>query len=405
MKTCPNCGTGHNRQGKYCRDACKQESYRKRNGIAKPAFLTSKRHQSFLMPEEERELRLLDIEIEALNSVVGEQDEVYKKFYRASLNNSGINVELPTLLHDNLYKYLDEKIKTPEGKTTTIRMIDYTNYRFTSSEQLKNFLKKTAYVHAFKFEESVEQRCKQKIRDAFKFLNNIETARNKVESREAKLLVEKKRRRYQLVRNAEIRMERKPEGGITGADLAKKRFNNLQFDGKWKELLGLPEHGFYGIIWGDGKAGKSFFTIELAQYLTKFGKVAYMSFEEGAGQTIQMKVNEKQAYDITIFDCSSPQQMEKYLENGFEFVVVDSATKAGIDSAFMEELRLKRPQTAFIVILQTVKGGKNFKGEQDWKHNAQFIVTVERIENGKKEISCTGRFGQGIITEEFEVFT
>lgn len=404
MKTCPNCGTAHSRQGKYCRDACKQEAYRKRNGIAKPAFLTSKRHQSFLMPEEERELRLLDIEIEALDSVVREQDEVYKKLYRASLGNAGVEVELPTLLNDQQYKYSDEKIKTVQGKYTNIRTVHFSVYRFTSSEQLKQHLAKPAYIHAFRIETSVQQRsCEQKAHQALQRLKEIETTKNKVESPEAELLVQKKRRRYQLVRNAEIRMERKPEGGITGADLAKKRFNNLQFDGKWKELLGLPEPGFYGIVWGDGKAGKSFFTIELAQYLTKFGKVAYMSFEEGAGQTIQTKVNEKQAYDITIFDCGSPEQMEKYLENGFEFVVVDSATKADMSSAYMDELRLKYPQTAFLVILQTVKGGKNFKGEQDWKHNAQFIVTVERIEKGKKEISCTGRFGQGTITEEFQV--
>lgn len=404
MKTCPNCGTIHNRQGRYCKDACKQEAYRKRNGIAKPAFLNSKRHQSFLMPEEERELRLLDIEIEALDSIVKEQDEVYKKLYRASLGNSGIEVVLPTLLNDRQYKYSDEKIKTREGKSVNLRTIGYSTYRFTSSEQLKQHLAKPAYIHAFRYEESVKQQnCEQNAHKALQWLKDIETTKNKVESPEAELLVQKKRRRYQLVRNAEIRMERKPEGGITGADLAKKRFDNLKFDGKWKELLGLPEPRFYGIIWGDGKAGKSFSTIELAQYLTKFGKVAYMSFEEGAGQTIQMKVNEKQAYDITIFDCSSLPQMEKYLENGFEFVVVDSATKADMSSAYMEELRLKYPQTAFLVILQTVKGGKNFKGEQDWLHNAQFIVTVKRIEKGKKEISCTGRFGEGTITEEFQV--
>lgn len=415
MKTCPNCGTAHNRQGKYCRDACKQEAYRKRNGVAKPAFLNSKRHQSFLMPEEERELRLLDIEIEALDSIVREQDEVYKKLYRASLGDSGVDVELPTLQNNQQYKYSDEKIKTPDGKFVNLRTISYSVYRFTSSEQLKNHLVKPAYIHAFKNESSVQQRnCEHKAYQALQWLKDIEKTKNKVESPEAELLVQKKRRRYQLVRNAEIRMERKPEGGITGADLAKKKFSNLQFDGKWKELLGCPTPGFYGIIWGDAKSGKSFFAVEFAQYLTnpKFlsGKVAYMSFEEGLEQTIQMKINEKQAYDITIFGCEKTpenpippiKQMEKHLEHGFDFVVVDSATKADIDSAFMEELRLKHPQTAFIVILQTVKGGKNFKGEQEWVHNAKFIVTVKRIEKGKKEISCTGRFGQGTIIEEFQ---
>ena len=406
MKTCPICGTAHNRQGKYCRDACKQEAYRKRNGVAKPAFLTNKIRQNFLMPEEERELRLLDIEIEALESVVREQDEEYKKFYRASLvQGKQVNVVLPTMLSEQHYKYTDERIGKG-AKAQNYRRIHYSTYTFTSSEQLQNFLAKPVYVLAFKH-DLVRQQCIAQVNQALEYLRGIEQAINKTETPEAQMLVQKKRRRYQLIRNADIRRERKPEGGMSGADLAKKKFTNLPFDGKWKELLGCPTPAFYGIVWGDAKSGKSFFTVELAQYLTnpKFlsGKVAYISFEEGLEQTIQVKILEKEAYDVTFFDCSSPQQMEKYLENGFDFVIVDSATKADVDSAFMEELRLKHPQTAFIVILQTVKGGKNFKGEQDWKHHAQFIVTVERIENGKKKISCTGRFGQGTITEEFQI--
>lgn len=193
MKTCPNCGTIHNRQGRYCKDACKQEAYRKRNGIAKPAFLNSKRHQSFLMPEEERELRLLDIEIEALDSIVKEQDEVYKKLYRASLGNSGIEVVLPTLLNDRQYKYSDEKIKTREGKSVNLRTIGYSTYRFTSSEQLKQHLAKPAYIHAFRYEESVKQQnCEQNAHKALQWLKDIETTKNKVESPEAELLVQKK---------------------------------------------------------------------------------------------------------------------------------------------------------------------------------------------------------------------
>lgn len=409
MKTCANCGTAHSRQGRYCKDACKQEAYRKRNGIAKPSFLTTKRSQAFLMPEEERELRLIDIEIEALESVVREQDEEYKKFYHELLKRDGeppkVAVMLPVLINEHVYKYSIEE-EMVLGRVINKRHIHYDKYVFTSSEELRNCLKKPAYVAAFR-EEDVKKQCSSGVQWAFNFLTGIERVMNKQETPQAKALVEKKRRRYQLIRNADIRRERKPEGGMSGADLAKKKFTNLPFDGKWKELLGCPTPAFYGIVWGDAKSGKSFFTVELAQYLTnpKFlsGKVAYISFEEGLEQTIQVKILEKEAYDVTFFDCSSPQQMEKYLENGFDFVIVDSATKADVDSAFMEELRLKHPQTAFIVILQTVKGGKNFKGEQDWKHHAQFIVTVERIENGKKKISCTGRFGQGTITEEFQV--
>lgn len=411
MKTCPICGTAHNRQGKYCRDACKQDAYRQRNGITKPAFLNNKTRHGLLMPEEERELRLLDIEIEALESVVREQDEEYKKFYRASLGDGKqINLALPTMLNEQQYSYTDSKISGRGLNTKYYRHIDYSNYTFNSSEQLQTFLAQPVYVSAFR-QEQVRQQCSAKVSQAFEYLRGIERAVNRTETPEAQMLVQKKRRRYYLIRNADIRKERKVDDGISGADFAKKKFTNLPFDGKWKELLGCPTPSFYGIVWGDAKSGKSFFVLEFAQYLTKFlsGKVAYMSIEEGLEQTIHAKMTEKQAYDVTYFDCTARpenplppiQQVEKYLESGFDFVVLDSATKADMDSAFIEKLRLKCPQSAFIAILQTVKGGKNFKGDQNLIHNAGFIVTVERIENGRKKISCTGRFGQGEIIEEF----
>lgn len=64
------------------------------------------------------------------------------------------------------------------------------------------------------------------------------------------------------------------------ADLKKKKYKVLEFDGKFKESFGTPELAGAWIIWGDSSAGKTSLNIQLAKYMTQFGQVLYNSFEE-----------------------------------------------------------------------------------------------------------------------------
>jgi KaiC/GvpD/RAD55 family RecA-like ATPase len=70
-------------------------------------------------------------------------------------------------------------------------------------------------------------------------------------------------------------------------ELMNKKYKTLDFDGKWAESFGLPEDNFRCIIYGNSGHGKTEFTIQLCKYLTRFGKVAYNSLEQGDSKSLQ----------------------------------------------------------------------------------------------------------------------
>ena len=65
------------------------------------------------------------------------------------------------------------------------------------------------------------------------------------------------------------------------ADIEKKSFKTLPFEGDWKELIGTPEVSGCWIIWGLSGNGKTRFALQLAKYMASFQRVYYNSLEEG----------------------------------------------------------------------------------------------------------------------------
>lgn len=165
---------------------------------------------------------------------------------------------------------------------------------------------------------------------------------------------------------------------FTGDELLKKEFITLEFMGKFLELIGKPSKPFSGIIWGLPKSGKSNFAIRFADYLNEyFGRTSFIASEEGESATLQLKIRDISGSDMTIAAISDRQTIKKYLESQkFEFVFIDSLNYAQIDHLYLEELKQGSPNTSFIGILQATKGG-NFKGDQAFTHNCDFIIKVE----------------------------
>ena len=73
----------------------------------------------------------------------------------------------------------------------------------------------------------------------------------------------------------------------------------------------------------------------------------------------------------------------------FDFVFIDSVSKAGLDLAQLEALRGDSPRTSFIFIYHTTKEGR-FRGENAHAHEVDVIIQVE---NGHAH--AKGRFGGG----------
>lgn len=71
---------------------------------------------------------------------------------------------------------------------------------------------------------------------------------------------------------------------LTIKNIYDKKFKTFEFDGVWKDTMGNPEQAGFWLIYGNEKNGKTWFSIKLAEYLSKYAQTAYVSAEEGIGK-------------------------------------------------------------------------------------------------------------------------
>lgn len=143
---------------------------------------------------------------------------------------------------------------------------------------------------------------------------------------------------------------------ISVDELLKKKFKNIEFEGEWKKLFGVPEMSGVWIIWGDSGSGKSRFTMLLAKALTQFGKVAYNALEEGARKSIQKN----------IIDCNMKEVKSKFIilnrepieelkvrlrkKKSPDILIIDSIQYTGLTKKEYIALKEEFPNKLFIFI-------------------------------------------------------
>ncbi|HEY4787344.1 MAG TPA: hypothetical protein VIH57_14895 [Bacteroidales bacterium] len=173
---------------------------------------------------------------------------------------------------------------------------------------------------------------------------------------------------------------------ITSTELAGMEFETIGLKGRYRELIGDPSVGFSAMVFGLPKSGKSTLCIDFAKYLAEnHGKVLYVAIEEGFGYTLKEKLERLGAIHPNLVIAEKlPDDLAPY-----QFVFIDSVSKAGLSSQDLTKLRKDNPKTAFIFIFHTTKEG-NFRGKQDFAHDVDVIIGVE---NGVAK--ANGRFGVG----------
>lgn len=79
---------------------------------------------------------------------------------------------------------------------------------------------------------------------------------------------------------------------VSVTELKNKKFKKLELTSKWDKCIGMPEANGVWFVWGNSGHGKSRFLMLLAKELTRHGKVAYNTLEEGARLSMQMNIND-----------------------------------------------------------------------------------------------------------------
>lgn len=335
-RVCKNCGkvfTPKRKHGAYCKESCRIADYKKRHGIPTPDFsLISK---TKIATKEQ----INQAEIQShLRTLLGQYTVLE-------------NQEKPLLVQEQAYeKEMQRKREYDEKRARG----EFT-YSYVGDYDIKRAVERTERATI----ELKPIRAKKA-----ELVTKIEKARAELSKIEQIIYIEENKTANKL---------------HTAASIVSKQFDALEFQGKWKTLLGKPERGFTAIVYGEKFSGKSTFALSFLHYLSRFGKCIFFSVEEGVKMTLQNKLKELGITGNSIM-FSDEQLPEAILAAAkkFDFAVIDSLTTAGITADDLRNAKLRGEKTSYIGINHITTDGRA-KGGTGQEHNPDIVVKIEPV--------------------------
>lgn len=129
---------------------------------------------------------------------------------------------------------------------------------------------------------------------------------------------------------------------IGGHQLLKMEFPRLKVSPEWYGILGrLPEF-FYGVVYGGSGEGKTELCVQLAVELSRFGKVDWISYEQGFGPDLQDAAQRNNVVNYPI-SFSNPWKESKRKRNKLACLAYPKSRNENINQLF-EDLVFKMSQ-------------------------------------------------------------
>lgn len=149
---------------------------------------------------------------------------------------------------------------------------------------------------------------------------------------------------------------KKDKCSISVVNMMNMNIKGLPFDGTWEASFGHPMVTGSWIIWGQPGNGKTRFAIQLAKYLSQFGKVAYNSLEEGIGLSLQRAFKQENMQEISgkmiILNKVRHQELMELLmkRRSPDIIVIDSLQYMGMTYSQYSKLIEKFKNKLFILV-------------------------------------------------------
>lgn len=178
------------------------------------------------------------------------------------------------------------------------------------------------------------------------------------------------------------------------ADVMQIPFKPLSLSSKWTKFFGTLPQRFSILIWGTPGAGKSHFTLALADELSHIGKTLYVSSEEPletgglARRARAMAIRPDRVMAVYTRRLADIAAMVKTY--GFRFVVVDSVTALADTPDAIFDVMESFPATSFLLVAQASKDGRKYRGISNLGHQVDVVVAVDA---GVASIPEKNRFG------------
>lgn len=169
---------------------------------------------------------------------------------------------------------------------------------------------------------------------------------------------------------------------LSMVDLMRKNREVYAFEGALREAFGQPEQNGVWFIWGRSGNGKTSFVLQLCKELTRYGKVAYDSLEEGDSLTMQNALVRVGMGDVGrqfVLLNESLKELDTRLKRrrSPDIVVVDSFQYAHIDLKQYEEF-IDRHKNKLIIFVSQADGMKPLgRTAQSAMYSASLKIWVE----------------------------
>lgn len=182
---------------------------------------------------------------------------------------------------------------------------------------------------------------------------------------------------------------------FTTEEILAIQFEDLQWSEKFSDVFGTPAVNDTWLVWGASGSGKSSFVMQLAKELTKFGKVLYLSYEEG---------HKSKSYQKRLADFNMVEHHGKFvtIEDNYDelcerlshqrsgnFIIIDSVQMSGWTYQQAEDLIKRFPKKAFIIVSQEDKG-------EPWGDAAKRLLYLASV---KIRVSAYRAYSKGRYSE------
>ncbi|MBO7466608.1 MAG: bifunctional adenosylcobinamide kinase/adenosylcobinamide-phosphate guanylyltransferase [Bacteroidaceae bacterium] len=176
-------------------------------------------------------------------------------------------------------------------------------------------------------------------------------------------------------------------------EIINKTYGVLPWCGRWEVAFGYPEENSTWFISGASASGKSSFVMQLAEELTHYGRVLYMSYEEGVSQSFKERLlrfglGKRQGwFRVSVSDSVEDLTERLRKRHSAKFIIVDSIQEAGWEWPETKRLLDAFPNKSFIFVSQEAKGQPLGKGAIRLRYHASVKVRVVGF-----RAYCQGRF-------------
>lgn len=182
---------------------------------------------------------------------------------------------------------------------------------------------------------------------------------------------------------------------ISVHQLYSKKRKLFAFDGEFAESFGKPEQKGAWIVWAQSGSGKTTFVLRLCKYMTRFGRVAYNSMEEGDSETLKLaciRVGMEEVKSRFIILQEPMEELKERLRKhkAPEIIVIDSIQYSQM--RYKDYIALKEEFKNVLFIIISHAEGKEPEGKI--ARSIRYDVSIKIFVEGYKAF-VVSRYGGG----------